>query len=138
LKRLVADLALDKHMLAEALRKRSKARPPPPTRDRGSASRGSRCCTDEKAGASTRSVSVGSIVSMACSCACACGAASTSRCIEGRHRCPRVRRSAGAWISWRRVHALEDWAFAHGVPLDFIRPGKPVENAFIEAFNGPP
>ena len=32
--------------------------------------------------------------------------------------------------------ALEDWAFAHGVQLDFIRPGKPVENAFIEAFNG--
>jgi putative transposase len=32
--------------------------------------------------------------------------------------------------------ALEDWAFASGVQLDFIRPGKPVENAFIEAFNG--
>jgi putative transposase len=32
--------------------------------------------------------------------------------------------------------ALEDWAFARGVQLDFIRPEKPVENAFIEAFNG--
>ena len=32
--------------------------------------------------------------------------------------------------------ALEDWAFARAVQLDFIRPGKPVENAFIEAFNG--
>ena len=32
--------------------------------------------------------------------------------------------------------ALEDWAFAQGVQLDFIRPGKPVENAFIESFNG--
>jgi putative transposase len=32
--------------------------------------------------------------------------------------------------------ALEDWAHARGVQLDFIRPGKPVENAFIEAFNG--
>jgi putative transposase len=32
--------------------------------------------------------------------------------------------------------ALEDWAFARGVQLDFIRPGNPVENAFIEAFNG--
>jgi putative transposase len=32
--------------------------------------------------------------------------------------------------------ALEDWAFTRGVQLDFIRPGKPVENAFIEAFNG--
>jgi putative transposase len=28
------------------------------------------------------------------------------------------------------------WAYAHGVTLDFIRPGKPVENAFIESFNG--
>jgi putative transposase len=32
--------------------------------------------------------------------------------------------------------ALEDWAYLRGVQLDFIRPGKPVENAFIEAFNG--
>jgi len=32
--------------------------------------------------------------------------------------------------------ALEDWAYRHGVKLDFIRPGKPVENAFIESFNG--
>jgi putative transposase len=32
--------------------------------------------------------------------------------------------------------ALEDWAYRCGVQLDFIRPGKPVENAFIESFNG--
>jgi len=32
--------------------------------------------------------------------------------------------------------ALEDWAYERGVQLDFIRPGKPVENAFIESFNG--
>jgi putative transposase len=32
--------------------------------------------------------------------------------------------------------ALEDWAYRRGVQLDFIRPGKPVENAFIESFNG--
>jgi putative transposase len=32
--------------------------------------------------------------------------------------------------------ALEDWAYQRGVQLDFIRPGKPVENAFIESFNG--
>ena len=32
--------------------------------------------------------------------------------------------------------ALEDWAYRRGVELDFIRPGKPVENAFIESFNG--
>ena len=32
--------------------------------------------------------------------------------------------------------ALEDWAHARGVALDFIRPGKPVENGYIESFNG--
>lgn len=32
--------------------------------------------------------------------------------------------------------ALEDWAYQRGVQLDFNRPGKPVENAFIESFNG--
>ena len=31
---------------------------------------------------------------------------------------------------------LDRWAYTHGVRLDFIRPGKPVENAFIESFNG--
>ena len=33
--------------------------------------------------------------------------------------------------------ALDAWAYEHGVKLDFIRPGKPVENAVIESFNGP-
>jgi putative transposase len=32
--------------------------------------------------------------------------------------------------------ALEDWAYRRGVPLDFIRPGTPVEHAYIESFNG--
>jgi putative transposase len=32
--------------------------------------------------------------------------------------------------------ALEDWAYHRGVPLDFIRPGTPVEHACIESFNG--
>ena len=32
--------------------------------------------------------------------------------------------------------ALEDCAYRRGVQLDFIRPGRPVENAFIESFNG--
>ena len=32
--------------------------------------------------------------------------------------------------------APEEWAYRRGVQLDFIRPGKPVENAFIESFNG--
>jgi putative transposase len=32
--------------------------------------------------------------------------------------------------------ALDEWAHEHGVMLDFIDPGKPVQNAFIESFNG--
>ena len=32
--------------------------------------------------------------------------------------------------------AFEDWAYRLGVQFDFIRMGKPVENAFIESFNG--
>lgn len=32
--------------------------------------------------------------------------------------------------------AMDAWAYAHNVKLDFIRPGKPVDNAFIESFNG--
>jgi putative transposase len=32
--------------------------------------------------------------------------------------------------------ALDAWAFENGVQLAFIRPGKPVENAYIESFNG--
>jgi len=32
--------------------------------------------------------------------------------------------------------ALDAWAYHRGVHLNYIRPGKPVENAFIESFNG--
>ena len=32
--------------------------------------------------------------------------------------------------------ALDAWAYQRGVKLTFIRPGKPVENAYIESFNG--
>jgi putative transposase len=32
--------------------------------------------------------------------------------------------------------ALDAWAYERGVKLTFIRPGKPVENAYIESFNG--
>jgi putative transposase len=32
--------------------------------------------------------------------------------------------------------ALEAWAYTHGLELRFIRPGKPIENAYIESFNG--
>jgi putative transposase len=33
-------------------------------------------------------------------------------------------------------NTLDQWAHAHGVHLHFSRPGKPVDNAFIESFNG--
>lgn len=32
--------------------------------------------------------------------------------------------------------ALDRWAHSHGVELRFIQPGKPVENCFVESFNG--
>ena len=32
--------------------------------------------------------------------------------------------------------ALEAWAMSNDVQLCFIRPGRPVENGFIESFNG--
>ena len=35
-----------------------------------------------------------------------------------------------------RSRALDHWANWNGVRLDFSRPGKPVDNAFIESFNG--
>jgi len=31
---------------------------------------------------------------------------------------------------------LDAWAYERGMRLNFIRPGKPVENAYIESFNG--
>lgn len=31
---------------------------------------------------------------------------------------------------------LDLWAYGNGVKLDFSRPGKPTDNAFIESFNG--
>ena len=32
--------------------------------------------------------------------------------------------------------ALDRWAYQNGVTLDFSRPGKPTDNAFVESFNG--
>jgi putative transposase len=31
---------------------------------------------------------------------------------------------------------LDAWAYAAGVAIRFIRPGKPIENAYVESFNG--
>ena len=32
--------------------------------------------------------------------------------------------------------ALDAWAYERGIQLDFIRPGKPIENCLLESFNG--
>ena len=32
--------------------------------------------------------------------------------------------------------AFDAWAYARGVRIDFIQPGKPIQNCFIESFNG--
>ena len=32
--------------------------------------------------------------------------------------------------------ALDEWAYRNRVKLNFIRPGKPIENAYAESFNG--
>lgn len=31
---------------------------------------------------------------------------------------------------------FDNWAYTRGIRLDFIRPGKPVENGYVESFNG--
>jgi putative transposase len=33
-------------------------------------------------------------------------------------------------------HAMDLWAYRNGVQIDFSRPGKPTDNAFVESFNG--
>jgi len=44
----------------------------------------------------------------------------------------KAERNGGEFVS----RAMDAWAYAHDVRLEFIRPGKPIENAFIESFNG--
>jgi putative transposase len=34
-----------------------------------------------------------------------------------------------------RGRAPDQWAYEHGVRLQFIEPGKPIQNAYIESFN---
>ena len=51
-----------------------------------------------------------------------------------QHRMPKtIRVDNGPEFTSKR---LDQWAYLNGVELDFSRPGKPTDNAFIEAFNG--
>jgi putative transposase len=42
----------------------------------------------------------------------------------------------GQWIKLVPSGDLDLWAYQRGVTLDFSRPGKPTDNAFIESLNG--
>jgi putative transposase len=51
---------------------------------------------------------------------------------------PAVQRSISLHVDQGTEFVSRDlylWACQHGVTLDFSRPGKPTDNAFIEAFN---
>jgi putative transposase len=61
-------------------------------------------------------------------------AAALTRAIEERGATPRsITLENGSEFTSR---TLEIWAIRHSVQLCFIRPGRPVENGFIESFNG--
>jgi putative transposase len=51
--------------------------------------------------------------------------------VRGAPRCIRVD-NGPEFIS----RVLDRWAYENGVTLDFSRPGKPTDNAFVESFNG--
>ncbi|MVZ85497.1 transposase [Burkholderia pseudomallei] len=66
-----------------------------------------------------------------------CRAYECSKCSRGSRRCeacPHPSRSTTGRSSLVRCWIA--WAYEAGVTLSFIRPGKPVENAYIECFNG--
>ena len=53
--------------------------------------------------------------------------------------CPRIGYPKTIRVDQGSEFASRDmdlWAYQRGVTLDFSRPGKPTDNAFIEAFNG--
>ncbi len=53
--------------------------------------------------------------------------------------CALVGNSKAIWVDQGSAFVSRDldlWAYQNNVVLDFTRPGKPSDNAFIEAFNG--
>ncbi len=59
--------------------------------------------------------------------------AALDRVLEGAPRPRSITVGRGTEFQSR---TLEDWAYRQGVQPDLIRPAKPIENAFIESFNG--
>lgn len=55
------------------------------------------------------------------------------RLIERRGKVAAIRSDNGPEFAG---NAMDGWAYGKGIKLDFIRPGKPNDNAFIESFNG--
>ena len=55
------------------------------------------------------------------------------RLIHGRRRPSVITLDNGTEFTSKHFDA---WAYRNNIKLDFIRPGKPVENCFIESFNG--
>ena len=75
-----------------------------------------------------------------------CPLIAVDRSLSGRRVAEALEHLAGmrrlpAWIVCDNgpeftSRAFDAWAYRRGVKLLFIRPGKPVENAFAESFNG--
>jgi putative transposase len=55
------------------------------------------------------------------------------RLVKGRGKPDRIQSDNGSEFVSR---VLDKWAYENGVTLDFSRPGKPMDNATIESFNG--
>lgn len=55
------------------------------------------------------------------------------RLLDQQQRPARIQVDNGSEFISRVV---DQWAYAHGVALHFIRPGKPTDNGYIESFNG--
>ena len=49
-----------------------------------------------------------------------------------------VYRSRSQWIMGLSIRqgVLKEWAQSHGIKLNYITPGKPMENGYVESFNG--
>jgi Integrase core domain len=68
----------------------------------------------------------------------ACGGflAVTAHLAPYRIRLARNSPSSFQVLAPRTSRAVDGWAYRKGVKLEFMRPGRPVENGFIESFNG--